>query len=421
MLLLLVAVAGVANAGGVVHIGSLRLRARPGGRVEIVLPPRLRHKALRVAVDGRQLRVTSWPMTFSVRGLSSARQQALHRLAVRDRTASATVEFVVGSRSGTDPPTLLLTSVPKRANAPSRTTFRYTSSGGTISCSLDGAPYGCSAEIARVTASTGRHVFRVHARSRRGSAAVAWAWTVAHAQSTQGSTTSPSTPTSPGAPAPGTGTPPAGNQLLMSDDFSGTTIDTTKWLVYGPDWPGNGGNGIRDGSAVSVRGGVLTITAQMVNGTLVSGAIASRINFTYGWIQFRVRTDADPSQATSGVGLLWPQSNDWPIDGEIDIYETGTNPTRSPFSSFVHYGPSNQQIWIGQNADGTQWHTMAVEWSPDAITFYRDGAVVGTVTNPAAIPHVAHHLCLQLDAFSSKMTGIVKMQVADVGIYALTG
>jgi hypothetical protein len=416
----------VSAAGDVAKAGVVQLRARGGGRVEVVLPAGLRGRPIRLTVDGRRLPITA-RLTFSIRGLPSSWPRRWNWLELQGRKVTATAHFVVGSRSGADPPTLVLTSAPARTKSPSPATFRYSSSAGTVSCSLDGAPYGCSSRAAHVTANPGRHVFRVRARSGHGSAAVAWVWTVADAHPNHPSTTTSSNPagsTSSGsgsAPPATTGTAPAGWQLLMSDDFSGTTLDTTKWFVYGPHWPGNGGNGIRDGSAVSVGGGVLTITAQMVDGTLVSGAVGSRLNLTYGLIEFRVRTDPDPSQATSGVVLMWPQSNNWPIDGEDDIYETGTNPTRSYFSSFVHYGSTNQQYWIGQAADATQWHTMAMEWLPDSISFYRDGTLEGTITNPAAITHAAHHLCIQLDAFNPTMTGVVRMQVADVRIYAPSG
>jgi beta-glucanase (GH16 family) len=219
------------------------------------------------------------------------------------------------------------------------------------------------------------------------------------------------------AAAAGTARP--GWRLLASDDFDGRRLDARRWYAYGPRWPGNGGNGVRDGSAVSVGGGVLTITARMVDGTLVSGAVGSRIDRTYGRVEFRARTDADPSEATSGVVLLWPRSDDWPIDGEIDVYETGTQPSdRSWFSSFVHYGADNRQRWFGHDAAATAWHRMAMEWTPTAIRFYRDGRPAGTVTDPAAIPRVRHHLAIQLDALGPTMSGSVRMQVDDVRIYA---
>jgi beta-glucanase (GH16 family) len=210
-------------------------------------------------------------------------------------------------------------------------------------------------------------------------------------------------------------------RLVLADDFHGTRLNTARWQPYGPRWPGNGGNGLRDGSALSVRDGVLTITAQMVRGTLVSGAAASRRSITYGRVMFRARTDADPSGATSGVVLLWPSSGNWPIDGETDIYETGTEPDRGSFSSYLHYGADNQQQWIGHEADATRWHRMAMEWTPTRVRFFRDGRFAGAVRDPEAISHARQHLCLQLDAFSPSMTGTVRMQVDDVRIYALRG
>lgn len=211
---------------------------------------------------------------------------------------------------------------------------------------------------------------------------------------------------------------PAGWRLLMSDDFSGTRLRAHDWYAYGPRWPGNAGNGIRDARAVSVRHGVLTITARMIGGTLVSGAVGSRIDRTYGRVEFRARTDADPSATTSGVVLLWPGSDRWPQDGEIDVYETGTLANRSWFSSFVHWGADNQQDWFGHDASATRWHAMAMDWTPDAIRFYRDGVLEGTVTDPAAIPRVPHHLAIQLDPFAPQMTGAVRLQIDDVRIYA---
>jgi beta-glucanase (GH16 family) len=219
-----------------------------------------------------------------------------------------------------------------------------------------------------------------------------------------------------GTPTP---TPTTKWQLLVSDDFDGSTLDTTKWKVYGPNWQGNAGNGLRDGRAVSLQNGTLTITAQMLNGVLVSGGVQSRLDQVYGRYEFRVRTDADPSAATSGCVLTWPQSENWPTDGENNIYET-TTASRYPFSSFIHYSPQNKQYWFHHYADGTQWHTMAMEWEPDAIRIYRDGALVWTVTDTVAIPDVAHHLVMQLDALKSWMSGSVRMQIDWMRIYGRT-
>ena len=206
-------------------------------------------------------------------------------------------------------------------------------------------------------------------------------------------------------------------RLLVSDDFNGSWVDTSKWTVYGPNWRGNAGYGLRDGRAISVANGVLTITAQMLNGTLVSGGVRSNFARTYGRYEFRVRTDADPSQATTGVVLTWPQSGNWPTDGENNIYETTTF-DRNPIKSFIHYSPQNKQYWFHHDgANGTQWHTMAMEWEPDQIRIYRNGVHVWTVWDTYAIPDNPHQLIMQLDAWKTWMSGSVRLQVDYMRIY----
>lgn len=252
------------------------------------------------------------------------------------------------------------------------------------------------------TASVGDGTHSMHVRAANGKGSWFSSPTISFTVKNGGTTTTPS---------------PTGWRLVMSDNFDGPSLDLSKWMVYGPNWSGNGGNGLRDGRAVSIQNGTLTITAQMLNGTLVSGAIRSQLDQRYGRFEFRARTDADPTGTMSGVVLTWPQSGNFPVDGENDIYETLNNTSRYPFYSFIHYGSQNNQYWFRHDADATQWHQMAMEWESNAIRMYRDGALVWTLTDTNAIPDVAHHLCIQLDAFKKSLSGTVRMQVDDVRIY----
>lgn len=204
-------------------------------------------------------------------------------------------------------------------------------------------------------------------------------------------------------------------RLASLDDFDGPEVDTDTWYLY--DSEGNAGYGLRRPSAIATRNGRLVITARMEGDALVSGGMAHNLAQTYGRWEFRVRTDPDPSAATSGVVLTWPASGNWPVDGENDIYETETSPTRFPFSTFIHYGEDNDQEHLVHAADATQWHDMAMEWTPDAIVIFRDGQRVGSITNPDAIPHVPHHLTVQLDAWSDRMGDPVTMEVEWVRVY----
>jgi hypothetical protein len=220
----------------------------------------------------------------------------------------------------------------------------------------------------------------------------------------------PDSPTVPTTDLPGW-------RLLMADDFDGSVVDTTKWRIYGPNWSGHAGNGLRDGRAVSIQNGKLTITAQMLNGVLVSGGLKARVSQAYGRYSFRARVDADPSGATTGCVLTWPTSENWPAGGENNIWET-TTPSRYPFSTFIHYSPQNYQYWFHHYSDGTQWHDMAMEWEPNEIRIYRNGVQVFKVNDTYAIPDWPHNLVLQLDAVKPWMSGVVRMEVDNVRIYA---
>jgi beta-glucanase (GH16 family) len=204
-------------------------------------------------------------------------------------------------------------------------------------------------------------------------------------------------------------------EVVFEENFDDTAVDIATWNMYYGG--GHVGNGLRRPEAFSTENGLLVITAQMKDGKLVSGAMAHRKNYTYGKFEFRVRTEKDSSLATSGVVLTWPESGKWPIDGELDIYETMLNGQRNPFYTVLHYAADNRQIQFEHHIDATQWHTITMEWLPDAIRIFRDGELVYTCTERVAIPQVPHHLCIQLDAFKTEMTGTVKMYVDWVKIY----
>jgi hypothetical protein len=215
------------------------------------------------------------------------------------------------------------------------------------------------------------------------------------------------------SPSPSPTPEPSGFTLMFQDDFNGTSVDSNSWNLY--DGPGHAGNGLRKPSAFSVQNGILTITAQMLNGQIVSGGMSNKLNVLYGRFEARVRKERDPSGAMSGVFLTWPELQDRYKYGENDIWETGPT-TGTDFHTYIHYG--TQQYHYQHNADHTQWHVMAMEWSPSQIRIYRDGALVWTLSDTAAIPDWAHHACLQLDARKSTMGSTpVHMEVDWIKVY----
>ncbi len=205
-------------------------------------------------------------------------------------------------------------------------------------------------------------------------------------------------------------------KLDLQEDFDAPTIDKTKWWVM--DGDGHNKNGFRKPSAFTIENGILTCTAQMIDGKIVSGLMGTNKGYTYGKFEFRVRVDPDPSGTVAAALLTWPKSEKWPMDGENDIYETN-DPARRNFNTFIHFGETapGSQFQKTHFYSAAEWHIVAMEWDPTYIKIYVDGKLNWTLTNRIAIPDVPHGFHIQLDASNTKMGGPVKLQVDWVKIY----
>jgi beta-glucanase (GH16 family) len=397
---------------------TLSVHAASGGRVSVRLVGHVAPGAYDVVLDGRRVRRTN-RRSFSLKvprraaTTASARWRRLQVRRAGTRRLLASTTFAMAGATSRRAPTLVLLAAPPATGDGTTPVLRFSSTVALTACSTDGRAWRrCATPVTLSGLSPGAHAVSVRARNRLGSSTLSVAFTIAG---------SPPAPTA--TPAPPAAAPPspgiAGRRLVFDDEFDGTAINTASWSRYNS--AGNAGNGLRRQEALALDGsGHLVITAKMVNGQLVSGGMSNRLDLTYGYFEARVRTDPDPTGTMSGVVLTRPQSSNSPIDGENDIYETGADVnTRNPFHSYVHYGANNSQYYFAHNADGAQWHTMGMAWGPNAIDIYRDGVLVWTVSDRAAIPDVPHHICLQLDArFTRTLTTTVTMEVDYVRIYA---
>jgi len=199
------------------------------------------------------------------------------------------------------------------------------------------------------------------------------------------------------------------------EDFDGTL---SNWGVY--NGPGHAGNGRRSPSAVTVSGGILTISGD-ADGT--TGGMAWRLGSAkYGRWEARVKSPvADP--AYNAVMLLWPDAENWPVGGEVDFMEI-SDETRQKTDFFLHYGEADHQLHGEKVIDATQWHNWAVEWTPATITGYVDGVAWFSTTRADALPPGPMHLTLQLDWFPGSGSGAVRqseMQVDWVRYYPVDG
>ena len=205
------------------------------------------------------------------------------------------------------------------------------------------------------------------------------------------------------------------------DDFGGGALDAGKWNSYNS--VGAFGNGLRRPSAIGQTGGSLVITA---SGD-VSGGLSDSFGQLYGRWEFRARTDL--GRGFGSAILLWPDSEKL-IDGEIDIVEVPAE-QRDKAHFVLHSGEGGDTI-VGGNMPGdfSQWHTFAVDWLPDRITWYVDGRARFTVTDKSRIPDTPMHLTIQLDrgpvkdwlpAPDATTPAKVRLQVDWVRVYSWAG
>lgn len=222
--------------------------------------------------------------------------------------------------------------------------------------------------------------------------------------------------------------PPMAGQPILDEQFSGLTLDTTKWSPYTS--PGNHSRypGLRKPSALQVADGKLIITATYdpVGKIITSGAMAHRVDWAYGDVEVRVRTDVDPTFQMSGVVLRWPYNSMIEGEGEYDFYET-TRAADQLLRAFYHYaGTQNlQRSYRHNTAKRQDWHTIRWSARQEAIRLFIDGKLEWTITDPEVLKNLPRkgHVCIQLDTFGINgyvpLPAPVKMEVDYVKVSAL--
>jgi hypothetical protein len=229
-------------------------------------------------------------------------------------------------------------------------------------------------------------------------------------------------PDAPAAPGPvvdpiGPGMPRGdlpGWKQVFSDDFTRTVplgqfpkAVSWKWWAYPSDWTDTSGRGVYDASrTLSVHNGVLTsfihtskagvhyVSAPVPRLPGTSGGVTSTPSGQlYGRYSVRFRSDSIPGYKTAW--LLWPDSKQWPRDGEIDFPEGNLD---GSIYWFVHHqngsGPFDH---TGLDTGFTygDWHIATIEWVKGRVTCYLDGRKVGETMD--RVPSTPMHWVLQTE------------------------
>jgi beta-glucanase (GH16 family) len=204
----------------------------------------------------------------------------------------------------------------------------------------------------------------------------------------------------PGPPAKAKG------KVIFFDDFSGRQLDRAKWnveitglhvnnelqayvdsaatayIVHGAD-----AGGVANALVLKplIAKGFKTKDGQTFD--FISGRLntSQKFEFTYGTAEARIKL-------TDGSGL-WPAwwmlgNGNWPQSGEVDIMEYIGE---KDWASAAVHGPGysgetpfvNRQYFAAGN-DVTQWHTYAVDWTPNSLDFKYDGKLMFRVNRKMA-------------------------------------
>ena len=206
------------------------------------------------------------------------------------------------------------------------------------------------------------------------------------------------------------------NSNVNEGNFPGTTYNT-KWGVY-PDGSNDTSAKIEGSNSryyasrvISVSNSILNkrLRTETINGIptplvatltpLLPGTPPYNPNTNGGWPSLRntptsmlygrysIRFKADPAVGFKTAWLLWPETETWPEDGEIDFPEGNLN---EKICAFTHYqdatiedinnGVRHQDSFCSSHYF-SQWHTATIERTPTYLRYILDGVEIGRSTS----------------------------------------
>jgi hypothetical protein len=200
-----------------------------------------------------------------------------------------------------------------------------------------------------------------------------------------------------------------GWRQIFTDDFltdvplgSFPSAVSSKWSAYQDGWTDTSKNGTYYPSkVVTVHSGLMNLNLHTENGVhMVSapvpklpGATGSGGGQLYG--RYVIRFRADPVAHYKTAWLLWPDSETWPQDGEIDFPEGDLDGTISAFMHRQNGTSGGDQDAYNTAVTYASWHTATIEWTAAACKFILDGKSMGNSTS--RIPNTPMHWVIQTE------------------------
>lgn len=207
---------------------------------------------------------------------------------------------------------------------------------------------------------------------------------------------------------------------VLVDDFSvdcprgkfvGNPAYTPRWTAYPSGWPTSRPwkAGVYDNSILEVKNSclILNVHTDAAGHALVAAPrpkLSPRSPYGAMSIRRSVRFKAEVLPGYKMAWLLWPDSGDWPKDGEIDFPENGLD-SGNKIGGFVHKqgavkgSDQYHAASLVLPTDG-EWHTATINyksgtWRTPLVEFILDGTRIGKWTE--RVPNGPMHEVIQTE------------------------
>jgi beta-glucanase (GH16 family) len=207
-------------------------------------------------------------------------------------------------------------------------------------------------------------------------------------------------------------------QLVWNDEFSGNTLDASKWSPA-PNWQRQGLSYWSDNNYKMTGNGQVKLQVTEENGKVYAGAIRTHNKFDQKYGYFEVRCKLPEIHGGWAAFWLMPYGNkpgSWGDDGtEMDVFES-INGWNGKINHALHwdgYGAEHQKASQSTSRpdlyDG-QYHTFSMLWTPEEYVFYIDN-VESWRTSAGGVADVNQYLKLTLEVSSDSWAGNWNNQV----------
>lgn len=216
-------------------------------------------------------------------------------------------------------------------------------------------------------------------------------------------------------------------RLLLNATFGGSRLDTSLWHTcygWGCTIATNPEDEWYQAANDAVHGGLLTLTAkrQQSHGrAFTSGMIQSNGSFDFRYGVIEVRAKVPEGNGTWPAIWMVPANQSWPP--EIDLMELwGNEPGQVRVS--LHFGTNDQvdDRLVNGGPFTAGFHTYAVDWEPNGISWYIDGHLVyHTATSVSAMMYPIVNLAVASAPPPTLSSFPARMQVQWVRVWQHPG